>query len=69
MPQQAPVNNPFMLMLHPEVVLAAVASSQRLNGLNRHLCRPLDKPMPPTTGAAAEAADDEPEISADFGLR
>jgi hypothetical protein len=27
----------------PEVVLAAIAKSERLGQLNRHLCRPLDR--------------------------
>jgi hypothetical protein len=40
--------NPFMLLMHPEVVLAAVENSERLNQLNRHLCRPLDRPVPGT---------------------
>ena len=42
--------NPFMLLLHPEVVVAAMEKSERLGQLNRHLCRPLDKILP---GAAA----------------
>lgn len=45
MTQSATVRNPFMLMLNPEVVLAAVAKSERLGQLNRHLCRPLDRPV------------------------
>ena len=61
MSQHAAVRNPFMLMLNPEVVLAAIEKSERLSQLNRHLCRPLDKPAP--TGARAAAveaeADDE----------
>jgi hypothetical protein len=51
--------NPFMLLMHPEVVLAAVENSERLNQLNRHTCRPLDRPVPGTesaeTGDALEA--------------
>jgi hypothetical protein len=47
--------NPFMLLMHPEVVLAAVEKSERLNRLNRHMCRPLDRPVPGTE--AAEPAD------------
>lgn len=43
--------NPFMLLLHPEVVVAAMEKSERLGQLNRHLCRPLDKILP---GAAAD---------------
>ena len=37
MTQQTPVRNPFMLMTHPEVVLAAIEKSERLGQLNRHL--------------------------------
>jgi hypothetical protein len=57
---QAVVANPFMLLINPEVVLAAVEKSEHLNGLNRHTCRPLDKPVPGTAVAATneEAADD-----------
>lgn len=47
--------NPFMLMIQPEVVLAAVQNSERLGQLNRHLCRPLDRPVLGTQGAPAEA--------------
>jgi hypothetical protein len=56
---QAVVANPFMLLINPEVVLAAVEKSEHLNGLNRHTCRPLDKPMPGTVVAAA--SDEEAE--------
>jgi hypothetical protein len=62
MSYQTPVGNPFMLMLNPEVVLAAIENSQHLNQLNRHLCRPLDRPTPaaPASGeAAVEDGDDE----------
>ncbi len=52
MAQRAAERNPFMLMINPEVVLAAVERSERLGQLNRHLCRPLDRPAP---GQAANA--------------
>jgi len=56
-------SNPFMLMTHPEVVLAAIESSESLNGLNRHQCRPLDKPLvgarSTDPSVAAEDADDD----------
>lgn len=44
MAQTQAIGNPFMLMLNPEVVLAAIERSERLGQLNRHLCRPLDRP-------------------------
>ena len=59
------VRNPFMLMLNPEVVLAAVEKSERLSQLNRHLCRPLDRPVLPKADATevddgfAAGTDDE----------
>ena len=59
MSHQAVVRNPFMLMLNPEVVLAAIEKSERLGQLNWHLCRPLDKPAP--TGARVAPAEIEEE--------
>ena len=61
MSQQAIQRNPFMLMISPEVVLAAVAKSERLSQLNRHLCRPLDRP---TAVGSAEGADDAEDVAA-----
>lgn len=51
-----PERNPFLLMIHPEVVLAAIERSERLSQLSRQLCRPLDRPTP---GSAASGAADE----------
>jgi hypothetical protein len=59
MPQHASVRNPFMLMISPEVVLAAIEKSERLSQLNRHLCRPLDRPAPAGTKAGVAELDDE----------
>ena len=64
MPHEAAERNPFMLMLNPEVILAAVEKSERLSQLNRHLCRPLDRPAPSTTttgqrNGSLQALDDE----------
>ncbi len=52
--------NPFMLMMNPEIVLAAIEKSERLGQLNRQLCRPLDR-IPagaPEATAEADALDD-----------
>lgn len=66
MPQEATERNPFMLMLNPEVILAAVEKSERLSQLNRHLCRPLDRPAPAAAAqnrpASIVSSDEE-----DFG--
>ena len=43
MAHPAPDHNPFMLMINPEVVLAAMEKSERLGALNCQLCRPLDR--------------------------
>jgi hypothetical protein len=62
-------NNPFLLMLNPEIVLAAIEQSQDLAQLNRHTCRPLDKVVP-VPGAETAAANDplvDTEAQADAG--
>ncbi len=43
MSEQTLAHNPFMLMLNPEVVIAAMERSEKLAQLNRHHCRPLDR--------------------------
>jgi hypothetical protein len=45
-----------MLLVNPEVVLAAIENSERLGKLNSKMCRPLDGP---TTATAAEEGSDE----------
>ena len=59
MAQTTAIRNPFMLMLNPEVVLAAVERSERLGQLNRHLCRPLDRQVLPGSAAAVDATEDD----------
>ena len=58
-------SNPFALMMDPEAVFAALASSDRLDRLKSRVCRPLDKPHvvrpegeQPAPDAASEAAED-----------
>ncbi len=66
MPHSTPDHNPFMLLVHPEAVFAAMEKSERLGSLNRHLCRPLDRavgPQPtPAAGAEDEAEDDLSDV-------
>lgn len=57
MAQQLAERNPFMLMINPEVVLEAMERSERLGKLNRHLCRPLDRPAPGVVAGSAVAMD------------
>ncbi len=57
--------NPFMLMTHPEVVLAAMERSERLSQLNRHMCRPLDRHMPTVAESTEPTVTDESDGDGD----
>ena len=67
--------NPFALMLDPQAVIAQIERPERLEGLHRRVCRPLDKPLlggsvdeaSDTEGTAASAAgaDDDSGMAAD----
>ncbi len=57
--------NPFALMIDPQAVLAQIASSGRLEGLERRVCRPLDKPLLGGGADAAEGADEAANAAAD----
>ncbi len=46
--------NPFILMMDPQAVLSRVEHSERLERLQRRICRPLDKPQ---WGAGHNEAD------------
>ena len=59
MPQESLARNPFLMMLNPEVVFAAVERSERLGQLNRHLCRPLDRPIGQKPGADLDESSGE----------
>lgn len=50
--------NPFALMLDPQAVIAQIERSERLEGLHRRVCRPLDKPL---LGGVAEGSDESPD--------
>ena len=65
MTQPSEVRNPFMLMLQPEVVLAAIENSERLSRLNRTLCRPLDRPVIPNVKAPSVIDDADDATDAD----
>lgn len=49
-------SNPFALMMEPEAIFAALASSDRLNRLQSRICRPLDKPSKADPGDAPDTA-------------
>jgi len=62
------VSNPFALMMNPDEVLHAMKHSDRLDRLQRRICKPLDKPLvakPAETDA--DAFDHEVDDSEDLG--
>ncbi len=59
--------NPFTMMMDPETILQAVERSDRLNRLQRRICRPLDKPLIPKI-MAAEQMDFDREIDLDDSM-
>lgn len=65
---QEVIANPFLMLIQPDLILQAVGRSQRLEGLKRRVCRPLDRPLIPKVGQAAlnaydAAIDSELEMS------
>jgi hypothetical protein len=50
--------NPFALMIDPQAVLAQIENSERLEGLQRRVCRPLDKPLLGAVSDGTEEAND-----------
>lgn len=59
--------NPFLLMLQPEAVLAAMERSEMLDRLARHSCHPLDKPVPPPANAKSARAAQFDDEDVEFG--
>ena len=57
----------FTMMMDPETILQAVERSDRLNRLQRRICRPLDKPLIPKV-LAAEQLDFDREIDLDDSM-
>jgi hypothetical protein len=54
----ARVANPFILIVNPQAVFDSIASSERLERLQRRVCHPLDKVLMPA-GLASEASSGE----------
>lgn len=57
--------NPFTMMTDPQAIVQAVERSERLNRLQRRVCRPLDRPLIPKVNAAAADYDHEIDLAAD----
>ncbi len=53
-------SNPFALMLDPDAIFAQLERSQRLECLERRICRPLDKPL---LNGAEDSADGDSEAA------
>lgn len=51
--------NPFALMLDPQAVFAQIERSERLERLQRRICRPLDKPLLANAGDETGEGSDE----------
>lgn len=49
--------NPFALMIDPQAVLAQIENSGLLEGLQRRVCRPLDKPLLGAMGDDSDGGD------------
>jgi len=55
--------NPFALLMDPDSVFRALQTSNRLEGLERRVCRPLDKPLiPHAAGSGSEELDDVDDV-------
>lgn len=50
--------NPFALMLDPQAVFAQIERSERLDRLQRRICRPLDKPLIGTVDGDGDGDDE-----------
>jgi hypothetical protein len=50
--------DPFGMLIDPAAVQRALEGSQRLECLNRRICRPLDRVMPPKSGEGDRASSD-----------
>ena len=64
--QSSLVANPFVMLTDPVAILQAVQCSERLNGLERRVCRPLDRPLIPKVGEELEQdldLDNEADIA------
>ena len=66
MQHQGLVANPFALMMDPEAVFQAIECSDRMNRLQRRVCRPLDKPLIPKIGDDADAFDQSVDAEPDL---
>lgn len=62
------VADPFALMVHPDDIFQAVEQSERLQHLQRRVCRPLDKPLIPRVSCGSVADLELFDRSIDAGM-
>jgi hypothetical protein len=53
--------NPFAMMIDPQAVIALMNRSERLERLQRRVCRPLDKPLLGVLGEGQGEVDESDE--------
>jgi hypothetical protein len=59
--------HPFAMLVNAQDVLAAVEGSERLQRLQRRICRPLDKPLIPHALSDLELFDRSIDAGLDMG--
>ena len=58
--------NAFTMMTDPDAIVQAMERSERLNRLQRRVCRPLDRPLiPKVKPAELDAYDHEIDLAAE----
>jgi hypothetical protein len=61
------VANPFGMLVDPDAITRALEGSQRLECLNRRVCRPLDRQMP-VKPLAGDSNGRDAEVGLDDGV-
>ena len=65
MHKQAPVSDPFAMLMDLQGVVQAMERSDRLARLHSRICRPLDKPLVAGAGGERDAFDDGIDLTPD----
>ena len=65
MHKQAPVSDPFAMLMDLQGVIQAMERSDRLSRLQSRICRPLDKPVIAGGGTERDAFDGSVDASSD----
>lgn len=65
MHKQAPVSDPFAMLMDLQGVIQAMERSDRLARLQSRICRPLDKPVIAGNGSERDAFDGSVDAAPD----